>query len=94
MSTKKQRRHQARRKQWEKEARRKFFVWGGLLLVVFVIGYFAISSNDRGQAPSSRTAPEIGAVAPDFTLSDIDGNQFALSDFRGKPIAIMFFHSW
>ncbi len=94
MSTKKQRRHQSRRKQWEKEARRKKLIWGSLLLAAFVISYLAISSNDRGQTLSSRTAPEIGAVAPDFTLSDIDGNQFALSDFRGKPIAIMFFHSW
>jgi peroxiredoxin len=37
-------------------------------------------------------APRAGDLAPDFTLSDIQGNQsIILSDFRGKkPVALVF----
>lgn len=30
-------------------------------------------------------------VAPGFTLTDIDGNTFSLSDYRGKTIILEFF---
>lgn len=43
---------------------------------------------------SQVTAPRIGAQAPDFTLNDTNGNVVSLSDFRGKPVALIFFHSW
>ena len=32
-----------------------------------------------------------GSLAPDFTLTDIDGNTFALNDFRGKVVILDFF---
>ena len=32
-----------------------------------------------------------GGLAPDFTLVDIDGNSFSLSDFRGKVVILDFF---
>ena len=37
-------------------------------------------------------APKAGDAAPDFTLSDINGeNPITLSDFRGKkPVALVF----
>lgn len=31
---------------------------------------------------------EVGAPAPDFTLTDIDGNTHSLSDFRGKTVVL------
>ena len=37
---------------------------------------------------------EVGSFAPDFTLSDINGASVSLSDLRGRPVAIMFFHTW
>ncbi|UCE44087.1 MAG: TlpA family protein disulfide reductase [Candidatus Bathyarchaeota archaeon] len=33
-------------------------------------------------------------VAPDFTLTDIDGVDFSLSDFRGKVVLLDFFATW
>lgn len=33
-------------------------------------------------------AIEVGQVAPDFTLTDIDGKKHALSEFRGKTVVI------
>ena len=34
------------------------------------------------------------SLAPDFTLYDIDGNTYKLSDFRGKPVILNFWASW
>ena len=33
-------------------------------------------------------------LAPDFTIYDIDGNTYRLSDFRGKPVILNFWASW
>ena len=32
--------------------------------------------------------------APDFTVYDLDGNAYRLSDFRGKPVILNFWASW
>ena len=36
----------------------------------------------------------VGAVAPDFTLPDVDGNPVTLSGLRGKYVLIDFWASW
>ena len=36
----------------------------------------------------------LGAYAPDFSITDIDGNSFTLSDHLGDPIFIAFWASW
>ena len=36
---------------------------------------------------------EAGEPAPEFTLPDQDGNQVALSDFRGKTVVLVFYPS-
>jgi len=35
-----------------------------------------------------------GKMAPDFTLTDIDGKQHKLSDYRGKDVMIIFWATW
>jgi thiol-disulfide isomerase/thioredoxin len=35
-----------------------------------------------------------GAIAPDFTLTDKNGNQVSISDFRGKYLILDFWGSW
>lgn len=35
-----------------------------------------------------------GSIAPDFTLKDIDGKEYQLSDFRGKYVLFEFSASW
>ena len=37
----------------------------------------------------SETVP-VGAEAPDFTLSAIDGSEVSLSSLRGKPVVLVF----
>lgn len=36
----------------------------------------------------------IGAPAPDFTLTDLDGAPIALADLRGRPVVVNFWASW
>lgn len=36
----------------------------------------------------------VGAVAPSFTLNDINGKAVRLSDFRGKQVVLHFWASW
>ena len=37
---------------------------------------------------------QVGSVAPDFTLPDVDGNPVSLSSFRGKYVLVDFWAAW
>jgi cytochrome c biogenesis protein CcmG/thiol:disulfide interchange protein DsbE len=45
----------------------------------------------RGRAPPSAA---VGAAAPDFTLSAIDGREVTLSALRGRVVALNFWATW
>ncbi len=61
-------------------------------------GNAANSSNTAragadGQTPNApQTNLKVGDTAPDFTLTDTDGNQVKLSDFRGKKNVVLAFY--
>ena len=40
---------------------------------------------------SKQADPQVGAAAPDFTLKDGDGNEWRLSDQRGKVVVLLFY---
>lgn len=42
----------------------------------------------------AEAALSIGNAAPDFTLTDLEGNEVSLSDFRGKYVFIDFWAAW
>ena len=69
-----------------------------LLVLVIVIGgavllYRNLGQNiDLGEAIPTETAPQ--DLAPDFTVTDADGNAVKLSDFRGKGVVLNFWASW
>lgn len=44
--------------------------------------------------PFSGPAPEVGAVAPDFALQDLDGETVRLSDLRGQTVLVNFWATW
>ncbi|MGH7363037.1 MAG: peroxiredoxin family protein, partial [Candidatus Methylomirabilales bacterium] len=70
-----------------------------LLLAAWLLA-LALTGQARGeetlrplQDPKAR--PEVGALAPDFVLPNLDGQQVRLSDFRGrKAVLLMFWASW
>jgi hypothetical protein len=48
-------------------------------------------ANSAGEPAATLREPELGDLAPDFTLRDMDGAQMRLSDFRGcMPVVIEF----
>ena len=53
----------------------------------------ALSSNDRIVLNEPEEI-EVGAVAPDFQLDTLNGNQFQLSDHRGKVVVLNFWTTW
>jgi len=38
--------------------------------------------------------PKVGALAPDFEISDYNGGRHRLSSFRGKPVYVNFWATW
>ncbi len=38
--------------------------------------------------------PVVGALAPQFTLSDLDGNEFTLNNLQGQAVLIYFWTTW
>ena len=55
-----------------------------------------VLSGCSSPTPTSTPAqgPEMGKLAPDFQLSNLDGQSVSLSDFRGKPVLLNFWASW
>lgn len=90
-------RQRLQRKRVEKQRKNKFVVIA-IGLAVLGFGAYVFTLNAPAAMPTDLTNVEVGAevgsFAPDFTLSDINGAPVSLSEFRGKPVAIMFFHSW
>ena len=47
--------------------------------------------SDRHKAETRNICMNIGDTAPDFTLKDGDGNEWTLSDHRGKTVVLLFY---
>jgi len=66
-------------------------VWGrivSLTLSVVIIGLLVLPGCGL------TAAPVIGHPAPDFTLTDLDGNTVRPSGFRGKVVFLNFWATW
>jgi len=62
--------------------RQTYALFAIIAVLLIITSVYAISSSRTTKA------------APEFTLTDIDGNQFNLNDFRGKPVIIDFMATW
>ena len=67
-----------------------------LLIAVIVVGVLtAVGRPGPEDVETTMQVTETASeLAPDFTLYDIDGNAYKLSDFRGKPVVLNFWASW
>lgn len=56
------------------------------LLLLFAYGL--------GKDPREIPSPLVGRMAPDFTLTLLDGNTIRLSELKGKVVVLNFWSSW
>jgi cytochrome c biogenesis protein CcmG, thiol:disulfide interchange protein DsbE len=66
-----------------------------VLVLLGLVGLFALSLRDRGQTVSSAVGSGTGPLAPDFSLPVLTGDgAVRLSDYRGKVVVVNFWASW
>ena len=72
----------------------------GIVLVFVVAGIFFIANNDEKekevvqQSNVEEIVLEKGKEVPNFTLTDLDGNDVNLNDYRGKIVLLNFWATW
>ncbi|TET66561.1 MAG: TlpA family protein disulfide reductase [Dehalococcoidia bacterium] len=64
------------------------------IILVTILASMLASGLVSAGCSSSTQGPEIGKLAPDFQLSNLDGQVVSLGDFRGKPVLLNFWASW
>ena len=52
------------------------------------------SPSDSAAHAQIQTAAKVGALAPDIAFTTVDGSEYQLSDFRGRPVMLWFYASW
>ncbi|HIC84959.1 MAG TPA: TlpA family protein disulfide reductase, partial [Desulfobacterales bacterium] len=57
------------------------------LAIVLLVSFFHVGAGCKGEAES-------GPVAPNFSLSSIEGDRISLKDFRGSIVLIDFWATW
>lgn len=74
--------------------------WNALIAATILLGGIWISASRVSQpqivfgGEGVGTAPRKGFLAPDFTLTTLDGGTVHLGTLRGKPVLINFWASW
>ena len=70
-----------------------YFLYGILVATTEQNNLAVEETNEAGEVSSENAETEL-EPAPDFTVTDQDGNEVKLSDFYGKPIIVNFWASW
>ena len=65
-----------------------------LVVVVALMIFFGMKLAHRSPGNTGEATAKVGAVAPDFTLQTLDGQNVKLSDYRGKAVLLNFWATW
>jgi len=70
-----------------------FAVGAALMMIAWSAAPARAAGDDAGASSEigSAIGPELGDMAPDFTLPAVDGSEVTLSDLRGGPVVLIFF---
>jgi peroxiredoxin len=69
-------------------------ILGICLLGCLAVGLFVHFAPNLYQYKLENSALKVGASAPDFELTTLDGGQVRLSDLRGRPVLLSFGATW
>jgi len=96
-------RHEIKRKQIKRRALIRKIKYITVLIVLLIIIIFAIilhsyykelerngGNGNQNNINGNNIGIEVGQIAPDFELTDTDGNSFTLMDYRGSIIILDF----
>jgi len=62
---------------------------------LLLLGLSLVTIQVRGSKAAPEVRPEVGYLAPDFTLPSLEGKTIRLSDFRGKKgVFVNFWATW
>lgn len=64
-----------------------------ITIAIIAAGTFATLKKQQVTASDS-FSQWFGTDAPDFTVTDIDGNKHSISDYRGKNLIVIFWATW
>ena len=70
-------------------------IWAMLTVVLALLlvpGCDSAPASEEGNPATGR--PVVGSLAPDFTLTDLDGNSVRLQDLRGQVVFLNFWATW
>lgn len=65
-----------------------------IFVSLIVLGIVVVAIAGGWYLLQPKTQENEGKLASDFSLTDLDGNSFQLSDFRGKVVVIDFMATW
>ena len=68
-----------------------------VVVIAVVIGMVVFASRmhkKTAAAGATLQGNAVGAMAPDFTLTTLDGKKVKLSDYRGKAVLLNFWATW
>jgi len=70
-----------------------------VLIGLVIWGFYSVQNDSELKATSTRTNElkvglEVGNLAPDFELKNVEGNSIKLSSLKGKKVILNFWASW
>jgi peroxiredoxin len=68
-----------------------------IVVIAAVIGIIVLGGRHHKKTAAAGVGLKgdgVGATAPDFTLSTVDGKKVKLSDYRGKAVLLNFWATW
>jgi len=63
-------------------------------IVFFLTVFFLVGCDNLTSEKPTSTSGLVGHAAPDFTLTDMQGQKVTLSQFRGKVVVLNFWATW